>query len=326
MAASRHGGNLPQDETPACKTSTNRHETPLQQETQLDEHQVDESVNDRTLSRPSRHQDTESVVETQESQYKATLADAEKNIRTLTEELDKANKSLQSSKYNSWFNLKKLEKTVREKDSEIRLLATKCKKIEASERDAMNGVEHLKRENFELVEQLKKFAEELRRTQERSIRDMTDGRWVPLPDETVRDRLRRLDRDVRDWAKRWVGPPLRLDSLSPEVRRDFVDNYLCRVVPRINGRPPLSITSPKPRMEDRLSLLLLMAVLADEIMECFFESPFFCFDEDSCQVLAITYQELTQGRYFQIGGRAPTDNRQQVHEKLTSGDLLWSAS
>src|SRR6202000_1603423 len=118
------------------------------------------------------------------------------------------------------------------------------------------------------------------------------------PDDMLRDRLNILHRDIRDWARKWVGRPLELDTLPSETRRDFVQTYLSRVVPVTEGRLPASIEMPTSKMKEKLPLLLLTGVLAYEVQSQFFGNPFFCFKEGCDSVLAETYEELIDGLEF----------------------------
>jgi hypothetical protein len=166
----------------------------------------------------------------------------------------------------------------------------------AEEREA-NAVRYLKNENFQVKEKLKHFETEIKRMQEKSIREMVDGRWGPPPDEIIRDRLNVLHRDIRDWAKRWAGGPIELDRPpSSEAECDFFQYYLPRFVrTAADGRLPINITKPNQKIIDKIPSLLLMAAVAYEIQTHFFERRFFCFEATRVEMLEEMHKELIDG-------------------------------
>jgi hypothetical protein len=195
-------------------------------------------------------------------------------------------------------DLEKKRNDLSAREVELQTCQATLRMVEANEADNRRGIQILQKENFNLRERLKFFEEEIKRSQEKSIREMTDGRWGPVPDDMLRDRLNILHRDIRDWARKWVGGPLELDTLPSETRRDFVQTYLSRVVPVTEGRLPASIEMPTSKMKEKLPLLLLTGVLAYEVQSQFFGNPFFCFKEGCDSVLAETYEELIEGLEF----------------------------
>ena len=166
----------------------------------------------------------------------------------------------------------------------------------AEEREA-NAVRYLKNENFQVKEKLKHFETEIKRVQEKSIREMIDGRWGPPPDEIIRDRLNVLHRDIRDWAKRWAGGPIELDRPpSNEAERDFFQNYLPHFVrTAADGKLPINIAKPNQKIIDKIPSLLLMAAVAYEIQTHFFERGFFCFEAARVEMLEELHDELMEG-------------------------------
>lgn len=202
-------------------------------------------------------------------------------IRRLTDDLAKSRKDLQ--------NL----------GSNYRSLQADLKRTEQREATAQEGVNYLKLQNQELTEKSRAFQTEVKRTQEKSIREMTDARWAPIPDDFHREHLKNLHQDIRNWAKNWASSSLKLDTLPHETRRDFVQNYLSRVCQLTqDGKLPAELSSPKSKMKDKAPWLLLNALLAHEVQTEVLAKKFFCFENTRALALEETHKELLAGLEF----------------------------
>ena len=246
----------------------------------LDEAQKDKSdLKKRLDAAQSRIRELEMIVSQYSGHGRSDKKDLE--IRTLREEARKADARSRGLK------------------AELGRYQAILRKAEARETEAQEGLNYWKNQNLVLSEQLMTYETEIQRRQEKSIRDMTDGRWNPVPDDTIRDRFEMLHRDIRDWAKQWAGGPLRLDSLGPETANDFIQKYLVEFVQCAKDSVlPVDVAKPKPKMKDKMTSLLLTAALAYEIQTCFFEDAFFCVDPKHGRVLGQMHQDFVKGSKF----------------------------
>lgn len=175
------------------------------------------------------------------------------------------------------------------------------KNLTEKEAEAQEGVLYLKQENLLWMKKANQYEADLKQTQEKSIREMTEGRWNPIPDKDIRDRLYVLNQDVRDWSRSWATTTFKLENIPEELRKDFVRSFLVEFVqPDASGRLPTAIGSPNAKMKDKLSWLLLSSALSCEIEREYFTSPFFCADANHEKALEDTYAQLIKGLSIHI--------------------------
>jgi hypothetical protein len=238
-------------------------------------------------------------------QLKKNLADAQKRAndaegRLAIAENQKRQMEVSLEQLNRYGNrdmeIRSLRENERTMTAKFKQLEIALKTAKSKEAEAQEGVLHLKEENRYWMEKVKQYEADLKQTQEKSIREMSDGRWNPIPDKDIRDGLYVLNQDVRDWAKKWASGPMKLDSMPPETRKDFIQSFLSRFV-RLDstGSLPPGVAYPTTRIKDKMPWLLLGSALADEIQHQFFRSPFFCADAKHREALEETYKELIRG-------------------------------
>lgn len=261
---------------------------------------------------PNRHESVgdSQALERENSELNYKLNEAQHTINSLRQQLEeRQHRQQQPVQTSRWLkggrqeeDYHRLKAELEKKGDDLSIIEVELQKCQATlrrvtenEADTRREIEFLQKENFNLREQLELFKAEIKRSQEKSIREMTDGRWGPVPDDMLRDRLNTLYLDIRDWARKWVGGPLELDNLPSDTRQDFVRTYLSRVVPVTEGRLPPSIEMPNSKMKEKLPWLLLTGVLAHEVQSQFFDNPFFCFKDGSDSILAEVYKELAKG-------------------------------
>ena len=172
------------------------------------------------------------------------------------------------------------------------------------EGEAQEGMLHWKKETQLWTSKANQYEADLKQIQEKSLREMTDSRWNPIPDKDLKDRLYVLYQDVRDWAKTWAASSIKLDSMPQESRKDFLQSFLSDFVKLdSSGGLPAEIASPSTKMKDKIPWLLLSSALSNEIEDQFFRNPFFCADAKHMDALREMYEVLVKGLASFLGGR-----------------------
>jgi hypothetical protein len=138
-------------------------------------------------------------------------------------------------------------------------------RADASERDKQN-----------LLEECNAFDDKMRALQERSLRKMSDGRWIAPDDSKTYDRLRSLRTQIKFWAEEFgIGALEGLNGLNSEDERGLKEYLRCAIygtesAPVPHDIPPTKATS-----------IMLTALLSHEIHKKIIGNPFFFLDDEA---------------------------------------------
>jgi hypothetical protein len=189
------------------------------------------------------------------------------------------------------------EADVRCRQAEIRLgnIEAKFSSYRSQAEAAMKSFEL---EKGTLLSQLEQSEANVRRLLDSALKDQIDGKWNPLPDETIRSDMQNLHTKVRDWCKRWATTSL-LDLRDKATNpHGPLMTYLGRfIVLNDNGTLPAAIDRPSGRMRDKIPAVLLNAALSDEINKTFFTDPCFCVGAESVSAFSTMLRELITGTF-----------------------------
>jgi myosin heavy subunit len=178
-------------------------------------------------------------------------------------------------------------------------------KANEEEEKHLNWIAQLKDQLMAARQKVDFYQDASQRDQEQSFKRMSDARWTPVDDATIRNDFIELQRSIRDWAKEYSTTPLRWDVLHPDTRQEFLQ-YLSRVVQLTSkGTLPHEFISSTSNMTEKWPHMLLSAELAYEIQTQFFHRPFFCLNKetktDSVDPLSSVYSvynQLLEGAYL----------------------------
>lgn len=137
-------------------------------------------------------------------------------------------------------------------------------------------VEKLSNELSRLKEENKSQAKQIRSAQETAFRQMDTGIWVPQEDKTIRAELKKLEGDLRSWARNnsfkgrsahHILPPGGMKHILESANEDSWEWGVVLPAFLKNGR-----------WEERSAFLLLQAAISACVFRGLFERPFNVFE------------------------------------------------
>lgn len=174
--------------------------------------------------------------------------------------------------FQSILQVKECEWTAREKDLQTQIqqaqqyTAERDQVLQAEIHDIQLAKSALEEQHNALI----------RKQQESSFRQMESARWLPVDETKVMSDLDKLKRDMRRWAKTTSIKDISMLQSLGEVETAPLMQQLSNVVVFENGHLPESIFTIA-----KSPILLLNALLSDNIYMIFFRSPFFFLGETS---------------------------------------------
>jgi hypothetical protein len=153
----------------------------------------------------------------------------------------------------------------------------------------------------EVHEDREKLQGQVRVAQEGAFRSMKKASWIPKEDRTVRDELSKLEERLRLWVKRYVVTEISALEHIPKAEKNTVVKGLVGYCVQEDWDSLVKRTTSI--IAKRIPALFAQSMLAKDIFETIFASPFFAFPENdmdsaapSAAKMSYLYEAMMRGK------------------------------